>query len=40
MEVFPVFYIVDPSDIQKQMETFELAFVKHEEHFKENMDNL
>ena len=31
MTVLPVFHYVEPSDVRKQMGTFEQAFVKHEE---------
>ncbi|XP_023918694.2 disease resistance protein RPV1-like, partial [Quercus suber] len=31
MTILPVFHYVDPSDIRKQMRTFEQAFIKHEE---------
>ena len=34
MTILPVFHYVDPSDIRKQMGTFDQAFIKHEE--KEN----
>ena len=36
MTILPVFLYVDPSDVQKQMETFKDTFVKHEE--KENKE--
>ena len=38
MTVLPVFHYVDPSDIRKQMGTFEQAFIKHEE--KENKERV
>ena len=31
--VLPVFYHVNPSEVRRQMETFEQAFIKHECHF-------
>ncbi|KAE8667797.1 hypothetical protein F3Y22_tig00112370pilonHSYRG00016 [Hibiscus syriacus] len=39
-EVFPIFYNVDPSDLRKQKEKIEEAFVKHEERFKEDKDKI
>ncbi|XP_031275354.1 TMV resistance protein N-like [Pistacia vera] len=38
--VFPIFYDVDPSTVRKQTGTFEEAFAKHEETFKENKQNV
>ena len=38
MKVLPVFYDVDPSNIRKQIGTFEKAFIDYEECFKENID--
>ena len=38
MTVLPVFHYVDPLNVQKQMETFAQAFVKHEE--KENKERM
>ena len=40
MTVVPVFYDVDPSDVRKQLKTFETAFVAHEERFKQNMEKV
>nr|XP_023909367.1 TMV resistance protein N-like [Quercus suber] len=40
MTVLPVFYDVDPSDVRKQLGTFEKAFVAHEEPFRENMEKV
>ena len=40
MTVLPVFYDVDPSNIRKQLGTFEKAFVAHEERFRENMEKI
>ncbi|XP_050253751.1 disease resistance protein Roq1-like [Quercus robur] len=37
MEVFPVFYDVDPSDVRKQEGTFAKAFAEHE---KENIEKV
>ena len=36
LEVGPVFYHVNPSDVRHQKETFAQAFDKHEERFKES----
>ena len=36
--ILPVFYNVDPSDIRKQMGTFEQAFIEHEN--KENKERV
>ncbi|XP_030924530.1 TMV resistance protein N-like [Quercus lobata] len=38
MIILPVFHYVEPSDVRKQMGTFEQAFVKHEE--KENKERV
>ena len=38
LRVFPVFHYVDPSDVRNQRGTFAEAFVKHKEHFKEDVD--
>ncbi|XP_030956932.1 toll/interleukin-1 receptor-like protein isoform X2 [Quercus lobata] len=38
MIVLPVFHYVEPSDVRKQMGTFEQTFVKHEE--KENKERV
>ena len=40
MTVYPVFYYVDPSDVRKQIGTFEKAFVEHEKCFKENIKKV
>ena len=40
MTVYPVFYDVDPSDVWKQIGTFEKAFAEHEECFKENIEKV
>ncbi len=40
MTVYPVFYNVDPSDVRKQIGTFEKTFVEHEECFKENIEKV
>ncbi|KAL1075355.1 hypothetical protein V6Z11_D11G356500 [Gossypium hirsutum] len=37
-KVFPIFYLVDPSDLRKQKEKVEEAFAKHEERYKEDKD--
>ena len=33
IKVLPVFYYVNPSEVRRQMGTFEQAFIKHERHF-------
>ena len=38
MRVLPIFHHVEPSDVRKQMGTFEQVFVKHEE--KENKERV
>ena len=38
--VLPIFYNVDPSNVQKQTGTFAQAFAKHEECFKEMMEKV
>lgn len=38
--ILPVFYGVDPSEVRKQTGYFGLAFSKHEEAFKENIEKL
>ncbi|XP_031263725.1 TMV resistance protein N-like [Pistacia vera] len=38
--VFPIFYDVDPSVVRKQTGTFQEAFSKHEETFRENMEKV
>lgn len=40
MEVLPVFYNVDPSDVRKQSGPFAQDFDEHEKHFKENMEKV
>ena len=40
MTVYPVFYDVNPSDVRKQIGTFEKTFVEHEECFKENIEKV
>ena len=40
MTVLPVFYDVDPSDVRKQIGTFEKAFAEHAECFKENIEKV
>ncbi|XP_061345849.1 disease resistance-like protein DSC1 [Gastrolobium bilobum] len=34
--VIPVFYHIDPSHVRHQRGTYEVAFTKHEEHFRDN----
>ena len=38
--VFPVFYYIDPSDVRHQKGSFAMAFTKHEERFKENLEKV
>ncbi|XP_054816766.1 disease resistance protein RUN1-like isoform X2 [Prosopis cineraria] len=38
--VFPIFYDVDPSDVQNQSNSFEKAFAEHEKRFSENLSNV
>ncbi|XP_050135380.1 TMV resistance protein N-like [Malus sylvestris] len=38
--LLPVFYDVDPSEVQKQMGNFGKAFSKHEETFKDNTEKV
>ena len=38
--VLPVFHYVDPSDVRNQRGAFAEAFVKHEEHFKDNIEDV
>nr|POF01530.1 isoform 2 of tmv resistance protein n [Quercus suber] len=38
LEVFPIFYHVEPSDVRKQKGTFAEAFDKHKESFKESIE--
>ena len=40
MKILPVFYDVEPSDVQKQMGTFAQAFIEHEKRFKENIEKV
>ena len=40
MIVLPVFYNVDPSDIRKNTKKIGQALAKHEERFKENIENV
>ena len=40
MKILPVFYDVEPSDVRKQMGTFEQAFIEHEKRFKENIEKV
>ncbi|XP_057447028.1 disease resistance-like protein DSC1 [Lotus japonicus] len=35
--VIPVFYHIDPSDVRHQRGSYEDAFTKHEEHFRDNL---
>ncbi|KAA3467644.1 TMV resistance protein N-like isoform X1 [Gossypium australe] len=36
--VFPIFYYVDPSDLRKQTENVQEAFLKHENNFQDNKE--
>uniref|UniRef100_A0A7N2MM87 TIR domain-containing protein n=1 Tax=Quercus lobata TaxID=97700 RepID=A0A7N2MM87_QUELO len=38
--VLPIFHYVDPSDVQNLGGTFGEAFAKHEENFKDNIENV
>ncbi|KAL5555281.1 hypothetical protein UlMin_037517 [Ulmus minor] len=38
--VLPVFYHVDPSDVRKQTGTFGVAFAKHEENLREDLERV
>ncbi|ONI00899.1 hypothetical protein PRUPE_6G110100 [Prunus persica] len=38
--ILPVFYDVDPSDVRKQMGTFEEAFNKHKKNFKKEKEKI
>ena len=38
--VLPVFHYVDPSDVQNHRGTFWDVFAKHEESFKDNIENV
>ena len=38
--VFPIFYDVDPSNVQKQTGAFAQAFSKHEERFMDNIEKV
>ena len=40
LEVLPIFYHVDPSDVRKPMETFAKAFDEHKESFKESIEKV
>ena len=38
--VLPIFYDVDPSNVQKQIGTFAQAFFEHEEHLKDDIEKV
>ena len=38
--VLPVFHYIDPSDVRNLKETFGEAFAKHEEHYKDNVEEV
>ncbi|KAL5843247.1 hypothetical protein ACOSQ4_009205 [Xanthoceras sorbifolium] len=38
--VLPVFYKVDPSEVRKQRSDFKIAFDKHEQDFKDNLEKV
>ncbi|XP_065615831.1 TMV resistance protein N isoform X1 [Quercus suber] len=40
LEVLPVFYSVSPSIVRKQTETFEQAFIDHQERFEDNIEKV
>ena len=40
VQLYPVFYNIDPSEVRNQKGNFGLALAKHEENFKNNMDKV
>ncbi|KAJ6938857.1 hypothetical protein NC651_005323 [Populus alba x Populus x berolinensis] len=40
MVIWPVFYDIDPSDVEEQKGSFEKAFAEHEKSFKDDMDKV
>ena len=40
LEVIPIFYHVNPSDVRKQIGTFAKAFDEHTENFKESIEKV
>ena len=40
LEVLPVFYGVDPTDVEKQTGTFEQAFIDHQKCFEDNIEKV
>ncbi|XP_049415160.1 TMV resistance protein N-like [Solanum stenotomum] len=38
--VIPLFYDVDPSEVQKQMESFAEAFDKYESNYKDDVEGM
>ncbi|XP_030961369.1 TMV resistance protein N-like isoform X3 [Quercus lobata] len=38
--ILPVFHYIDPSDVRNLKETFGEAFAKHEEHYKDNIEEV
>ena len=40
MKILLVFYDVEPSDVRKQMGTFEQTIIEHENRFKENIEKV
>ena len=40
LEVYPIFYHVDPSDVRKQKGTFAKAFDEYKESFKESIEKV
>ena len=39
-KVLPVFYVVSPSVVRKQTETFEQAFINHQKRFVGNIEKV
>ena len=40
LKVWPIFYHVNPSDVRNQRESFEKAFLKHEEDRKVRIEQI
>ena len=38
--ILPIFYVVHPFDVRKQIETYAQAFVEHKEHLKDNIEKV
>ena len=39
-QIFPIFYEVEPTVVRKQTASFEEAFAKHEEFFRDNIEKV